>query len=64
MTFTYSSDVQRLANGTETQVIVPAYGVGDPILAIGLIDTGVSVAGQPVLWCDSNMSWGRGWAKQ
>lgn len=66
VSFTYQSDTQRTADGSESQIIVPAYDVGDPIIAIGPIDTGVAtgIGSGVVYWIDSNMAWGRGWAAE
>lgn len=61
--FTYSSATEREASDgedTETQVIVPAYAVGDTLIALGLVDgTGVEDAPD---WLDLNVD-ARAWAK-
>ncbi len=63
VTFTYSTDTDRQADGTEDQVIVPAYDVGDEIIVFGPLDTGVlNAASDTIFWFDTNMGWGRNWA--
>jgi hypothetical protein len=63
--FTYTNDQTRSADATETQVIVPAYVVGDEIYAFGIIGgSGVtSDDGTAVTWLDANAD-ARFWAKQ
>jgi hypothetical protein len=67
--YTYTSDIQRSATqspDTETQVVVPAYVVGDLIFAVlyPLGGTGAKDnSSDPVWWQDLNID-GRAWAKE
>ncbi len=70
VTFVYTDYVTRTASKTgetdETQVIVPAYAIGDQIFGTKNIFGGtgtVSASGEPVVWNDMNMD-ARAWAKQ
>ncbi len=69
VTYTYTSDVERTAtNGTatETQVVVPAYVVGDEVWATRncLGGTGVwTPEEEQLVWLDDNRD-GRAWAKK
>jgi hypothetical protein len=68
ITYTYTSDSEREASDgsdTETQVIVPAYTIGDVIFAVTNIegDTGVVADEQYVEWQDMNVD-ARAWSKE
>lgn len=68
ITYTYTSPVLRTAAQgvtTETQVVSPAFVVGDVIFAQrGVVgDTGVTVAGAALQWIDQNLD-GRAWAQR
>ena len=65
ITYTYTSDTQRTAVGatTETQVVVPAYTVGDIIYASRVSGLDVTLSSLPLEWVDVNAD-GRAWAKQ
>jgi len=69
LTFSYTDNQSRSATdgtNTEPQVIVPAYVVGDQIMAECMPHGGTGVtdsSGKKVNWMDSNRG-GRAWAKQ
>jgi len=70
VTFVYTDNVTRTASKTgetdETQVIIPAYVIGDQIFGTKNVFGGtgvVSVNGDPIVWNDMNMD-ARAWAKQ
>lgn len=70
VTFVYTDDVTRTASKAgetdETQVIVPAYVIGDQIYGTKNVFGGTGVVGSngdPVVWHDMNMD-ARAWAKQ
>lgn len=64
--FSYTTNDARTADGTESQVVVPAYEPGDLILAIGPVPTGVFrdvTPAESVLFLDLNVD-ARGWAAE
>jgi hypothetical protein len=61
VSFTYTNATTRVADATETQVIIPAYVVGDEII-IGRVYEGTGVAAAQA-WIDLNVD-GRMWAKE
>ena len=70
VTFVHDSTIQRTASATgeddETQVIVPAYVIGDIIVAMQNIVGGNGVKdrdGKALRWMDLNVD-ARAWAKQ
>lgn len=70
VTFVYTDNVTRTASKTgetdETQVIVPAYVIGDQIFGTKNVFGGtgaISSDGSPIVWHDMNMD-ARAWAKQ
>jgi len=63
VSFTYTSATlhERQADGSEDQIIVPAYDAGDELFAIRANVGVLDIAGDPIEWLELNID-ARGWA--